>query len=833
MFKNGMLRRSFGAVAALSFFLNGTGLSGVIAVYAADNPKPVSEDKNKKDKDDKENGRPARPPGNGPGKPGDDNDGGGNRPPRPQPNPNPQPNPEPRPNPNPNPRPNPEPRPNPNPNPNPNPQPPPAPPPPAPPVDTSAATAAGRSDGERDGRRDGLAKGATEGAIAGERNGYNEGYKRCEAEERREHFDRGYRRGYPEGVERAQREGSIRGDEAGARQGSIDGSSEGRRRANSDAASAASGPGSQRGVEEANASDARDRGASAGVVEGDRQAQIDATKIGYEDGRRQVRQEMESSAVEANDVISQMTQQVSSLQSSMKQTSAMASLMRSSATASRLMSRPWPTPEETAAYQSAYNSSYQSAYNPAYRGAYDNAERGARPAGETRGCREAKQKDYRDEVTRGQREGFDRGYRDNYDRVYNLAYRRSYDDVYPRALDDSYRAEYDSAYQRHFEQARRNAYDAQYQRLYDESFGIAKQQKYNEMFPIYARAEVQRGRADETADFNARPVRLKAAKVSETFVNGLYEPGEILKFELVLRNYLGGTLASSDIQLDVRTSDPRVQVDLGSSTLVKNIRGKSLTTVQNALQFRFMDRAVNSAIQVTVRVTYQGRDVGAQSFTLTPKFLADVRLLETPVLSEGLRTTIKAVVKNQSPQSAENVVVKLRSDASVVELEQTEFNVGQLNPGEETTLEFSVIGRSSEFSTQLPLNFEAVNTTGRRVGLLELAPSVNIRNDYKVKITADRSALKQAGTVRLMYELSNIQSDRLFKGMQMKVQFINTDATNFVVMGPNPQYLTPLETRQSLRFVVPVMVKSANDGGIVELTVYEDGVPVVIHRAQF
>ena len=52
-------------------------------------------------------------------------------------------------------------------------------------------------------------------------------------------------------------------------------------------------------------------------------------------------------------------------------------------------------------------------------------------------------------------------------------------------------------------------------------------------------------------------------------------------------------------------------------------------------------------------------------------------------------------------------------------------------------------------------------------------------------------------------------------------------------IGFNPQFLLPLERGEQAKFVIPVVLPQGLSGGMVELEVRENGVPVVIHQARF
>ena len=160
--------------------------------------------------------------------------------------------------------------------------------------------------------------------------------------------------------------------------------------------------------------------------------------------------------------------------------------------------------------------------------------------------------------------------------------------------------------------------------------------------------------------------------------------------------------------------------------------------------------------------------------------------------------------------------------------------MGALAPGEEKTIEFPVIGIASGESVTLPLAAVAnLGDQGRRVGALEINPIASITNDYKLMVQSAPASLRMAGLTRVMYTVQNISSGLLLKSMQLKISFSGENKDEFVVIGPNPQFLNPLLQNESLSFEVPVMVQTSNGGGVMRLELSEDGRSVLINQTNF
>jgi hypothetical protein len=147
--------------------------------------------------------------------------------------------------------------------------------------------------------------------------------------------------------------------------------------------------------------------------------------------------------------------------------------------------------------------------------------------------------------------------------------------------------------------------------------------------------------------------------------------------------------------------------------------------------------------------------------------------------------------------------------------------------------EFPVIARAKGASVEIPLTVNANLGNNRRVGLLETRNEYPVLNDYQIRVTSSLSDLRKATTVRAQYVITNTNSRTALKSLQLKIRILGDNADNFAVVGPNPQFLSPILNNQSKSFVVPILSKQANSGGTIELEVQEDGKTVVIHRAEF
>jgi hypothetical protein len=471
----------------------------------------------------------------------------------------------------------------------------------------------------------------------------------------------------------------------------------------------------------------------------------------------------------------------------------------------------------------AYDQSYAGAYNSAYSAAY------------SRGCLSAKNQNYRDD--------YDRGYQAGYRAAFDREYRRSYDDYYARAYSsefvsasrETYKREYPSRYQWHFENARAQAFARRVNELYAASFDRAKKIKYDAAYPSYAAQEYARGRADEAADFQARPVRLLAASLQETIINGVFEPGELLHARIELRNF-ESSISGRDLRVTIQALDSSLSIiSQSESTLRLDLRARSLTRVMGLLEFRMNENAVKKTTAFVIRAEYQGRNIGMQTVSIQPQFLVELTWAEAPKLREGIESVIKLKAKNNGNVAlSAGAQVLFNSKPDLLEITREQALMSALSPGGEQVLEFAAIARKSGSSIAIPVVFQALQGADRRrIGLLDETREIPLANDYRIEILTALENLRKPGVTRVEYRITNVGERAAPKGLQLKLA-VNGDASaNFSAVGPNPQYLSPLSAGKSSKFVMPVMSREVNLGGQLELQVQENGRTVVVHRKDF
>jgi hypothetical protein len=218
---------------------------------------------------------------------------------------------------------------------------------------------------------------------------------------------------------------------------------------------------------------------------------------------------------------------------------------------------------------------------------------------------------------------------------------------------------------------------------------------------------------------------------------------------------------------------------------------------------------------------------------VNPRFLTELSFASRPEVKEGLQTTLQIRVHNNGNKPTDpNLKVKLQAASREIEILQDTALAGQIAPGGDKIVSFPVIGRGQGNTVDLPLVIQALESSGRRIGLIDGVQSLPVTNDYRVQIRQDTlSGLRSNGLTRIEYVVQNVSSRILLKGLSLKVTFPGSANGQFVVIGPNPQYLQPVLQGQTASFLIPVLSSGGN--GVMQVEVKEDGRTVVIDRNNF
>jgi hypothetical protein len=708
------------------------------------------------------------------------------------------------------------------------------------PGEIAAARSAGESAGERDGEREGRARGWIEGVEEGRREGYRHGYDHCLGERKRDSYDHGYADGARDGSHDGQARGQIEGYSQGQNVGYRDGQADGDRRASRQATEDAEAPARAEGRRDADATDSYQRGEAAGVIAGDARARQTAKDTEYPRGQDSYRTQRLNEPI-SREVSENLSGALRSVAPSSRNLIKNSELLEQFTPENRFEtldeSNPYTDPQLRSAYSQGYGSGYRSGYDSAYRQEHRRGEAAGEPEGRQHGCRDAQFVDVSSDFRRGREEGYNRAYRESYDHAYRIAYELGYGPAFRSASDAMYRDRYAGYYQNAYARFRAEAYEARVNQLYRAGYAAAEQATFDRTYPGYAAAEFNRGVADETAEFAANPMSFMESGFREQFQDSVIEPGETIGFWFRVRNFADQELSASELRFEVETSGkgllPLRQKDVGTV----GVPGRGAILMNGAVPVIVSESALNHSVSATVKVFYRGKLLGSKSYSFLVRNRATVEFSERPVIREGLESTLKVKVTNNSSQAITGPVrLELRSDSRHIELRQASAEVATLAPGETRETTFRVVGTSDQDSPQISLAISVVDGARKRVAVRDFSGSVPVVNDYRVRLLDGGGSLKNSGVTRLNYRIRNVSSRLVFGALELYARVL--DANGKVVpearwIGFNPQFLLPLEKGEQVKFVIPVVMPQGVSAGMVELEVRENGVPVVIHQARF
>jgi hypothetical protein len=716
-----------------------------------------------------------------------------------------------------------------------------------PPPDTATAKREGEEDGFADGRREAEARAYDEGRELGRRYGYQRGFEVVERERKAEEYQAGYSRGTSTGTDEGERDGTQKGNDEGDNQGLNDGTAQGRADAEAEAVRAAVPPGREKGEREAEAETDRVTGQARAdaIRRADADAQAEAEKVDYKRGRDTYRT---ARFAEPTRFIGVFSQRKSALNRPTR--AARPAVERVALVVSQQPDIPDPEikarpdnrfrkprrtyefAEQTEAYTRAYNGNYPNGWQAHFRELFIRGFRLAYLQGWDVGRYEARNASYVADHDRGYEEGRREAYQRAYSKAFTDARNRAYNRAFANARSTTYSRVYPGEYERVFEETRRSAYDARLKAIYDAAYRPKYELRYAETYATASREQYNRGRSDEAEVFRVQPVRVTGLKAVGALEDGVIEPNEPVRLIVRLRNFSKQTIRGSDVRLMVQSA-AGIALDEFEARPVADLAPESEAEFTEIFAVRFPETVVGGAPALQIRAMFGERESDTQALEVPVRFATVIRLGSETPLAEGLPRTVTVSVRNiTSMPLAADAVLRLSVDSKAVEFAETQAPVGNLAPGESRTVSFQVTARTTEEKVQLPVSM-TITGGNRKLGALAGTPQLAIRNPYRVIGRITGAGLRAPGLGRLEYSFRNASSPDGYHSLQLRVRVTGDDSGAVEVLGPNPQYLTPLGQSKSSSFVVPVVVRKANAGGIIELELLEDGVPVVVHRMNY
>lgn len=715
-----------------------------------------------------------------------------------------------------------------------------------PPPDTSQARREGEEDGLADGRREAEERAYEEGRAYGRRLGYRNGYDLAERERRAEEYQTGFSRGTSIGTDQGDRDGEQKGNEEGDRQGLTDGNGQGQADAEAEAARTAVPPARTKGIREAEAETAQitDQARNDAVRRADSDAQAEAERVDYKRGHDEYRAGRFAEPTKFLGTFSQRRTAVNFNQGLNRPPVLRVAHVvpqRPDIPDPDISARPdnryrkprrtYEFPVQNEAYGRAYNGSYPDGWRRHFRDLFIRGYRLAYLEGWDTGRYEARNNSY----TADRDRGYEEGRRDAYQKTYSSAFTSARDRSYARAFENArattYGRVYPGEYERVFEETRRAAHAGRAKEIYDAVYATTYSERYSQTYAVASREQHARGRRDEADIFNRQPVRVTAIRAVGALEDGVIEPNEIVRLTVRVRNFSKQTIRGSQIRLLVQGTG--LALDEYDARPVADLGPESEAEFTDTFGIRFPEAAAGFNAVLMVKANYNEGESDAQPIEVPIRYVTVVKMDESAPLAEGIARTVTVSVRNISSKPlSPDAVLRLSTNSEQAEITERQASVGGLGPGESRNLNFTVTARTPDSKLALPV---AVNISGvnRKLGSFVASPRFTVTNPYRIVGRLTGGGLRKAGTGRVEYTFRNDSATESYHGLQLRARVISDEPGAVEVLGPNTQYLTPLGKSRSASFVLPMVVRRANTGGVIELELLEDGVPVVIHRMNF
>lgn len=729
---------------------------------------------------------------------------------------------------------------------NPGKEPQPKPPVETPPPDTSQARREGEEDGIADGRREAEERAYEEGRAYGRRLGYRNGYDLAERERRAEEYQNGFSRGTSTGTDQGERDGEQKGNEEGDRQGLTDGDAQGQADATAEATRTAVPPARAKGIREAEAETTKvtEQARNDAVRRADSDAQAEAERVDYKRGRDEYRAGRYAEPTKFLGTFSQRRGGGSSERKSNRPTALSVAYVvpqRPDIPDPDISARPdnryrkprrtYEFPVQNETYGKAYNGSYPDGWRRYFRDLFIRGYRLAYLEGWDTGRYEARNNSY----TADRDRGYEEGRREAYQKAYSSTFTSTRDRAYARAFENArattYGRVYPGEYERIFEETRRAAYAGRVKEIYDAAYATTYSERYSQTYAEASREQFNRGRQDEAEVFRQHPVRVTAIRAVGVLEDGVIEPNETVRLTVRVRNFSKQIIRGSQIRLLAQGTG--LALDEFDARPVADLGPESEAEFTDTFAIRFPEAAAGFNAALTVKANYNESESDAQAIEVPVRYVTVMKVDETAPLAEGIARTITVSVRNISSKPlSPDAVLRLSTNSEQAEISERQASVAGLGPGESRNLNFTVTARTPDSKLALPV---AVNISGdsRKLGSFVATPRFNVTNPYRIVGRLTGGGLRAAGTGRVEYTFRNDSATESYHGLQLRARVISDEPGAVEVLGPNTQYLTPLGKSRSASFVLPMVVRQANTGGVIELELLEDGVPVVIHRMNF
>lgn len=606
----------------------------------------------------------------------------------------------------------------------------------------------GAIDGRSDGAREGRERGAVDGFAEGRRQGFDDAAERLGKElGEREGREKGER----EGFERGSRDGRQKGERDGAR----DGEADGRTRADQESA----GPGQSQGTTEAERSQARVLGTRDGTAGGEQDALSQAKKVDQARGHEQYRTERWHLPPRARQRYTVPRVGVDTrLEGALAATDLTGLVAWSDDPQVPSPDRrywrsspPYPDAHRAHWYASSYGGAYHDGFRDAYRSEYASARARGRDVGRS----DARSQNLRSSSV----------WQRAYDNALSAEYRRVYDRVFPRAFEDGRRVAYEEAfgrvsretrereYPQAFERHRQSAYEERYNALYGETFKAAHDARFAALYPSLAKAWYAKGRADEMASFQARPVRIAYVAVRDDG-DGVVAPGETVHLDVVLRSFSNAAVRPGKLGLaiDAKPADTLAAAERRPGLPCGLAPGEELEIV-DLIRLQAAPNAVGRTCVLDARLRLNGQEVDTLTQEITVQWPVAVKVEGATPLVEGLPTPWRLVLENKSKKTIPSVAVRLSTDSAQLSLPATVLSVEALAPGASATLPIEVMGWKTRETAPAQITVEATGD-GRLLNRSALPLTADVQTPFTIDYVGGKLRLRDSGDWKVDFRLT-------------------------------------------------------------------------------
>lgn len=427
----------------------------------------------------------------------------------------------------------------------------------------------GRDQGGQAGRREGRERGNQDGRIDGENDGFQQGLLEGQQLQLDEAWAQAFQSGQQQGQLDGQAAGREVGQKLGAEEGQVDGERRGREVADKTALENVLSEAKTNGQKRASFATPTPDGKRDGARFGKEQAQSEARKVDFSQGREQYRQQQLESPHSPELKLRQapLSQNYSGWREIFAHSKAVFGKRPRPGCDYRYCNYGSDNPDFRKGYRKGYDAGFRSSYNSQYDWAYDSAFR----SGVRTGIRSAPIIDTQAHA----RSAFQKGYESEKPKAYEMslgaARRAAYTPSFQTAYDKSFKSHYPEFYKSHYKTEEERAYQEVYQASYRPAFEAAREQSYAVNYPSFAKQEFLLGRKAEKADFLQRPIRLQGSWLTATDVP------ELFLVTVQFRNFSEDSIAGHRV---------RVHLEGESSRLYHDVPAKALVTVTGVFRLR-------------------------------------------------------------------------------------------------------------------------------------------------------------------------------------------------------------------------------------------------------